>query len=100
MCLFLLTYTSPYDSDVAACDENPTQCSYYYEENSDGSDNQKEEPKAREKGKRFKDGDSASDQYEGIQKEQNRQRKQGDNTSIQSIEKSRQRDRDRFRQPG
>ena len=46
-----------------------------------------------EKGKRAKQGDSASDQFEGIEKEQNRRRKQGDNTSIESIEKSKQRDK-------
>jgi len=51
----------------------------------------------RKKGDRFTDNDNASDQYEGIQKEQNKRRKKGDSTSIQSIEKSKQRDRNSLR---
>jgi RHS repeat-associated protein len=47
--------------------------------------------------RRFRSTDSASDQFENIQREQNRRRKQGDSVSIDSIEKSRQRDRNALR---
>ena len=63
------------------------------DDESSNSDSKQCDDNARQKGDRFKDGDSASDQYEGIQREQNRRRKQGDNTSIESINKSKQRDK-------
>ncbi|MGD8595149.1 MAG: polymorphic toxin type 47 domain-containing protein [Gammaproteobacteria bacterium] len=42
VCLYLATYTSPYDPAVAACDENPTQCPYYNEENTPDFDEARE----------------------------------------------------------
>ena len=58
----------------------------------------KVEDETTKKGKKArKKGNNSGDQFEQIEKEQRRCRKQGDNTSIESIEKSRQRDRDSLR---
>ncbi len=60
-------------------------------------DDDDDESKSREKGDRFKEGDDAQKQYEEIEQAQRKVRQRKSNQIIDSIEKSRQRDRNTLR---
>ena len=96
--VFPMPPAPPYGSDIPKPEKpKPTSNDNAKEDDDSSSDEGKncppDEGRSREKGDGMKDSDSASDQFEDIQKEQNRRRKQGDNTSIESIKKSKQRDK-------
>ena len=74
-------------------------CGPYFNQDANDTDDPKqcEDEKSRQKGDRFKEGDNAQDQFEEIEKAQRKYRQGKSKQIIDSIEKSRQRDKNALR---